>query len=187
VTGAPSVASRRAYLRDQLPGVFRDDPHGVGLAYLSALETVLDPIVAILDSLPAYLDPWLAPSQLVDLLAAWLGEGLDDAWPLDRRRRLVAEALPLARRRGTRSGLQAALELAFPDLPMRVEDGGGVGVQTKGDGPRVTGTPEVVIHCDAPLDESTGRAVTRLVERLKPVHVRSELRTPPADREGDAD
>jgi phage tail-like protein len=185
VTGAPSVASCRAYLRDQLPGVFRDDPQGIGLAYLEALETVLDPMVAILDSLPAHLDPWLAPPALLDLLAAWLGEDLDDSWPLERRRRMVAQALPLARRRGTRAGLQAALELAFPDLSLRVEDGGGVSVPTKGDGRRIAGSPEVVVHCDAPLDESTERAVARLVERLTPVHVRSELRAGAQRGEGD--
>jgi phage tail-like protein len=187
VIDAPSVASGRAYLRDQLPGVFREDPEGVGLGYLAALETVLDPIVAILDALPAYLDPWLAPPALLDLLAAWLGEALDDSWPLDRRRRLVAEALPLARRRGTRTGLEAALELAFPDLPLRVEDGGGVRVPTKGDRPRITAGPRFIVHCDTPLDESTERAVARLVRRLKPVHVRSELRAVARRGEGDVD
>jgi phage tail-like protein len=160
MTVAPSVSSSRAYLRDQLPGVFRDDPEGVGLGYLEALETVLDPIFAVLDSLPAYVDPWLAPSALVELLAAWLGEALDQSWSLERRRRLVAEALPLARRRGTRAGLEAALELAFPDLTMRVEDAPG----------------EVVVHSDAPLDETARQAVERLVDRLKPVHVRAEVR-----------
>jgi phage tail-like protein len=160
MTAAPSVSSSRAYLRDQLPGVFRDDPEGVGLVYLEALETVLDPIFAVLDSLPAYVDPWLAPPALVELLAAWLGEALDQSWSLERRRRLVAEALPLARRRGTRAGLEAALELGFPDLTMRVEDAPG----------------EVVVHCDAPLDETARHAVERLVDRLKPAHVRSEVR-----------
>jgi phage tail-like protein len=160
MTAAPSVSSARAYLRDQLPGVFRDDPEDVGLGYLEALETVLDPIFAVLDSFPAYVDPWLAPPAVVDLLAAWLGEALDQSWSLERRRRLVAEALPLARRRGTRAGLEAALALAFPDLTMRVEDAPG----------------EVVVHSDTPLDETARHAVERLVDRLKPVHVRAEVR-----------
>jgi phage tail-like protein len=162
MTAAPSVSSSRAYLRGQLPGVFRDDPDGFGSDYLEALESVLDPIFAVLDSLPAYVDPWLAPPALLELLAAWLGESLDQSWSLERRRRLVAEALPLARRRGTRAGLEAALALAFPDLTLRVEDAPG----------------EVVVHCDSRLDEPQQHAVARLVERLKPVHVRSEVRSP---------
>jgi phage tail-like protein len=160
MTSAPSVSSSRAYMRGQLPGVFRDEPDGFGSGYLEALELVLDPIFAVLDSLPAYVDPWLAPPALLELLAAWLGESLDQSWSLERRRRLVAEALPLARRRGTRSGLEAALELAFPDLPLQVEDAPG----------------EVVVYCDGPLDEAAQHAVERLVERLKPVHLRSEVR-----------
>jgi phage tail-like protein len=156
----PSVSSARAYLRDQLPGVFRDDPEAFALGCLEALETVLDPIFAILDALPAYVDPWLPPPALVELLAAWLGESLDQSWSLERRRRLVAEALPLARRRGTRAGLEAALELAFPQVTLEVDDAPG----------------QVVVRCDAALDDTERRAVERLVNRLKPVHVRAEVK-----------
>jgi phage tail-like protein len=187
MTDAPPVASGRAYLRSELPGVFRDDPDGIGLGYLEALEAVLDPIVAVLDALPAYVDPWLAPPALLDLLAAWLGEPLDETWPLDRRRRLVAETLPLARRRGTKAGLEAALELAFPDLPLRVEDRGEVRVRAKGEAGRITDTPEFIVYCDTPLDEPIQRAVARLIERLKPAHVRSHLRVLARRREGDED
>lgn len=183
---APAVASRRGYLREQLPGVFRDDPEGIGLGYLAALEAVLDPIIAVLDALPAYVDPSLAPPAMLDMLAAWLGETLDESGPPDRRRSLLANALPLARRRGTKAGLERALELAFPDLPLRVEGGGGVRVGRKPENGRITGGPEVIVYCDTPLDEPTQRSVARVIEQLKPVHVPSRLRVLPR-REGEHD
>jgi|Tabmets5t2r1_1033131.scaffolds.fasta_scaffold05858_2 phage tail-like protein len=187
MTDAPPAASSRAYMRDQLPGIFHDPPNGVGLQFVAALEAVLDPIVAVLDALPAYVDPWLAPPAMLDLLAAWLGEPLDESWPLERRRRVVAETLPLARRRGTKAGLEAALELAFPHLPLRVEDRGEVRVGAEGGEARITNPPEFIVYCDTPLDEPTQRAVARVIERLKPAHVRSRLRVLGRRREGDED
>lgn len=172
---APAVASRRQYLREQLPGVLREDPEGVGLSYLAALETVLDPITAILDGLSAYVDPQLAPADALDLVAAWLGEEVDESWPIDRRRALVAEAVPLAGVRGTKAGLERALELAFPDLPLRVEDGGCVRIASRGGGGRIRGEAKVLVYCDTPLEEPAARSLRQAIERLVPVHVRFEL------------
>ena len=74
------------------------------MRFVGALETVLDPIVATLDTLPAHFDPRLAPRDLLELLAAWLGIELDESWPTRRGASSCARRPSSTRRRGTRAG-----------------------------------------------------------------------------------
>ena len=96
------------------------------MRFIGALETLLDPIVAVLDALPAHFSADHAPRDVLDLLSAWLGVDLDESQTPAQRREMVRQAAELGRRRGTRAGLELALSLAFPKLPLRVEDLGGV-------------------------------------------------------------
>ena len=120
----PPVASSRAYLRDALPAVYQEGDFG--MRFVGALETLLDPIVAVLDALPAHFSADHAPRDVLDLLSAWLGVDLDESQTPAQRRAMVRQAAELGRRRGTRAGLELALSLGFPKLPLRVEDLGGV-------------------------------------------------------------
>src|ERR671910_1386932 len=120
----PQVASSRAYLRAGLPAVYQESDFG--MRFIGGLEELLDPIVAVIDALPAHFNPDHAPRDVLDLLAAWLGVEVDESQPISERRRLVRESAELSRRRGTVRGLELALQLAFPNLPLRVEDSGGV-------------------------------------------------------------
>ena len=110
-------------MRDGLPAIYRvPGRRRFGLRFIGGLETALDPIVATLDALPAYFYPELAPRDLLELLAAWLGLDVDESWPESRRRE------PSARRRSSgaaaaRTGPRAALGIAFPDLPLRSRTG----------------------------------------------------------------
>ena len=110
----PPVASSRAYLRGGLPALYQDGDFG--MRFVGALESVLDPIVAIIDALPAHFNPDHAPRDLLNLLSAWLGVEVDESQPLPERRRLVREAAELGRRRGTVRGLELALQLSFPGV-----------------------------------------------------------------------
>ena len=96
------------------------------MRFVGALEELLDPIVAILDALPAHFDPNFAPPDVLSLLAAWLGVDLDETQNIKHQREMVRRSAELARRRGTVRGLDLALKLHFPEVPMRVEDNGGV-------------------------------------------------------------
>src|SRR5918992_2956523 len=127
----PPVASGRAYLRNALPAVYQDGDFG--MRFIGALEELLDPIVGVLDALPAHFDPDHAPRDVLNLLAAWLGLDLDESQELRHQRELVRRASELGRKRGTVRGLELALELSFPGVPLRVEDQGGV--QWSLDGP----------------------------------------------------
>jgi phage tail-like protein len=171
---APAVASRRAYLRSQLPDVFLAGPDPVAAALLVAFEEVLDPIVAVLDALPAYLEPALAPHDALRLLAAWLGVAIDDEWLDARRRETVRSAARLARRRGTRAGLEEALTIAFPTLPLEVEDAGGVRWRDDELGAAAP-APAITVVCDTPLDEDEQLAVDRLIDENVPAGVRARL------------
>src|SRR5215216_3002070 len=116
----PEVASSRAYLRGGLPAVYQESDFG--MRFIGGLESVLDPIVAVLDALPAHFDPDHAPRDVLNLLAAWLGADLDESQDAKHQREMARRAADLGRKRGTVSGLELALELSFPDVPLRIED-----------------------------------------------------------------
>lgn len=172
--GVPEVASARRYLRDAVPSIYRTKD-SFAMRLLHALERVLDPRVAILDSLSAYLAPELAPDGMVDEMAGWLGLELGDARPGAPRRELLAHAERISRRRGTRAGLQLILQAAFPDLGLRVEDRGGTVVRSAED----TGAPEpnpgFIVWCPWALSPSERDAVERTIALELPLHVEGTL------------
>jgi phage tail-like protein len=182
---APPVASARAYLRRGLPAVYREDDFG--MRFVGALETLLDPIVSILDNLGAHFDADLAPLNVVDALAVWLGLEPEESWPEELRRELVRRAGELTRRRGTRAGVELALKVAFPTLPLRVADGGGVTWDVQPGTPSAERAPGFVVYCDQPISESEQAAVARMIERVKPVHVPYRLRVKAARKPAGAD
>jgi len=169
----PPVASSRAYLRNSLPAMYQDGDFG--MRFVGALESVLDPIVAVLDALPAHFSPDHAPRDVLSLLASWLGVELDESQPLRDRRELVRQAAEISRRRGTPRGLELALKLAFPALPLRVEDNGSViwrAQDVSGEVPPAS----FVVYCDKPIPEEVQAAIARCIEQYKPVHATYRLR-----------
>jgi phage tail-like protein len=175
----PQVASSRAYLRNGLPSLYQDGDFG--MRFVGALEELLDPIVAILDALPAHFDPNLAPPDVLSLLAAWLGVDLDETQNIKHQREMVRRSAELARRRGTVRGLDLALKLHFPEVPMRVEDNGGVIWHSK---PAAKGnsTASFVVYCDVPVEENVQAAIARCIEQYKPVHSTYRLRVKAAKK-----
>jgi phage tail-like protein len=170
----PEVVSARGYLRNNLPAIYQDNDFG--LRFIGALETLLDPIVATLDVLDSYFHPTLAPRDVLDLLAAWLGLTVEESWPDERLREALRREGELSRRRGTCAGLTLALSISFPDLPLRVEDGGGVTWSLKSDAKTKAPPPSFTVYCDQPIAEKTQLAVARVIEQTKPVHVTYKLR-----------
>jgi phage tail-like protein len=173
----PPAVSNRAYLRNGLPAIYRDERDGdFGMRYIGALENVLDPIVAIIDGMPAHFDPGLAPLDILDLITAWLGIEYDESLPVAQMRKLVQHAAELGRRRGTRLGLEMALELNFPDLPLRIEDQGSVTWSTDPTAAVDAKPPAFVVYCDVAIPEARQASIARLIEEVKPVHVHYRLR-----------
>jgi phage tail-like protein len=170
--GWPQAASARAMLRSGLPSIYREGDFG--MRFVGALETLIDPIVGLLDCLPGQFDPDIASREMMQLLAAWLGVDLEESWPDDKRRRFVRKAPELARRRGTREGLEQALAIAFPDLPLRVEDQGAVVSALDPAELPPPAPPQFLVYCDQPIDQPA--VLARMIEYMKPVHVSYKLR-----------
>lgn len=180
---APTPASNRRYLRDGLPAIYREDPSGIhvedtepfGIRFVGALEQVLDPLVAVIDLLPAHFDPELAPLDILDLCTKWLGLSHREAQPSAELRKLVLRAADLGRLRGTVAGMRLALELNFPQLPLRIQDGGGIHHAIDGELP-APAAPHFVVYCDKPIERDLAAEVARVIESVKPVHVSYRLR-----------
>jgi len=171
--GPPPVVSRRATLRRGMPSIYHETDFA--MRFVGALEGVLDPIAAMLDALPEHFSPNYAPRPMVDMLAAWLGVESDEAEELDARRETVRMAAELGRRRGTVSGLELALRLSFPGIPMRVEDDGGV--RWSMDGARASVEPaRFVVYVDVPIPEDRQVAIARCIDHHKPVQTTYRLR-----------
>ena len=170
----PEVVSNRGDMRAGLPSIYSEGDFG--MRFVGALERVLDPIVAVLDSLDAHFDPDLAPRNILDLLSLWLGVDFDESQPIAVRREKIRQAAELGRRRGTVSGLELALSLSFPGLPLRVEDNGGVSWSTDISDRGSAKPPEFVVYCDKHIPPEKQAAVARCIEQVKPVHTSYRLR-----------
>ncbi len=150
--GLPANNSR--YLA-YLPPIYQGHPF-LG-RFLLAFEGVVAPIEQTVDHFDLYLDPSTAPAFFLEQLAAWLGLTLDEKWPLEKRRAVMAEAAELYRRRGTRWGLARHLEIYTGLVPQIVE-------------------PEdrpfhFRVLLRVPAGQSVDRAtVERIVEANKPAH-----------------
>lgn len=159
-----------APLLHRLPGVLQDDDFTE--RFVSAFDQGFAPILATLDGLASYVDPWLAPADFVDWLAGWVGVELDDAWTTEQRRSIVAGAALVHRRRGTVRGIVDALELAF-DARVEVEDTGGcTWSATPGGEPLGSDPPSVTVRIvvDDP-SRVDPRRVEMALEAVKPAHV----------------
>ena len=157
-----------------LPGLFQDDD--LVQRFTGALDVVLAPVVGVLDSGDAYVDPRLAPLDFVAWLAQWVGVELDGSWPEERQRALVARSAELYAWRGTVRGVSELVELYTGEVP-EIEDTGGV-AWTASPPPagQLPGTPAagLVVRVRVPAGEAgtvDAARLDRLVAAAKPAHV----------------
>ena len=179
IAAAPTVNQGRGLVRtlisphplgDALPALFQED--GFTQRFMSAFDTVLAPLFATLDNLPAYLDPWLTPPDFLEWLGSWFGMVLDDAWSVERRRAMLANAFELYRMRGTVKGLKAQVE-TLTGGTTEIIDTGGVATSTKA-GEALPGSPNFALMVRVTVDDPSTINATRLdalVAASKPAHV----------------
>lgn len=103
-----SEQKKSRYLQ-YLPAVFQEDPFLGG--FLAPFEEVLDDFGDKLSGIDRHFAPALTDSDFLPWLAGWLALALDDDWDEGKKRRLIAEAVELYRRRGTVKGLKRYLEI----------------------------------------------------------------------------
>ncbi|GAQ59363.1 phage tail protein [Streptomyces acidiscabies] len=180
VPGLPS----RYPIGEQLPALYAEDDFAQ--RFTAGLDTVLAPVFATLDNLPAYLDPRVAPADFVDWLASWVGAEDDPRWPVALRREAVARAVELHRWRGTARGLVEALRLALGVDAVVTEAGGAVWSSSPGAAlPPPAGSPLVRVWPDRAPSVDAAR-VHEIVRAMCPVHTlcRVEILSGPPSDEG---
>ncbi len=153
-----------------LPSVYRAD--SFTQRWCSAFDEVLAPIIATLDSLPAYLDPATAPEDLLPWLAGWMGIALDGHQSAERQRELVQIGVELLQWRGTMRGVRAAVRALFEIDPELVESGGTAQSTQPGSPLPGADRPELLVRLRVPnAEEFDVRRLDALVEMAKPAHV----------------
>jgi phage tail-like protein len=111
-----------------LPGLYSDpslDPtHFMG-RYLLIFETLLSPIIWMVDNFDLYLSSETAPAEWLQWMASWFDLLLLPELPIENQRAIMRQIGWLFLRRGTRLGLERLLELYFGAKPEIVENAEG--------------------------------------------------------------
>ncbi|MEV0644601.1 phage tail protein [Phytomonospora sp. NPDC050363] len=166
---------------EAMPAVYAED--GFAQRFTSALDDVLAPIFATLDCFEAYLDPAIAPEDIVDWLADWVALPIDDSWSLDRRRELVRHAVQLHRWRGTKKGLAAHVKL-LTGGEVEITDNGGSSwsATSNGDMPgSPTPSVEVLVRVTTAAAVDVARLSATVADAV-PAHVPTHIRVVPTGR-----
>jgi phage tail-like protein len=109
-------------LGEQMPSVYAEDE--MAQRFTQALDDLMAPFVSVLDCLPFYFDPAIAPADFVAWLGTWLGAEVTGDEPEPTLRDMVAGAARAHRLRGTAAGVREVVRLAFGVEPEVVESGG---------------------------------------------------------------
>lgn len=117
----------RATSADLLPAVYRQDEAAGDFTerFLALFDAAMAEVEGAVDRFPALLDPKKAPPEALPWIASFLDIMLDDSWGAETRRRVLAAAPELFRKRGTRAGLLLVLQLVYgKDIePLLTENG----------------------------------------------------------------
>ena len=161
-------------LGHQLPALYQEDDFAQRV--LCALDDVMAPIYCTLDNLECYLDASLAPTDFVEWLAGWVGLALDENWPIERQRALVAGAAELYRWRGTVRGL-AAYVAVYTGSDPTIEESGGISWSSRPGSP-VPGTRRPAVRVRVPVPDPSPEKKARveaIVAAARPADVAYEV------------
>jgi phage tail-like protein len=155
---------------DRLPAIYLED--GFTRRFTAALDEVLAPVIAVLDSFADYLDPTLTPEDFLDWLTHWVALDVDEHWTAEQRRRLVGSAVELHRWRGTRKGLAAQVRL-LTGGEVEVVDSGGCVASNHPMQPLPGSDPaRVLVRVRVPEPDAVDRRrLTAAILEIVPVHV----------------
>jgi hypothetical protein len=105
-------------------------------------------------------------------MAGWVGIELDEGWPIDRRRAVVATAVEMYRLRGTVAGLRANLQV-LTGGSVEIADSGGVASSKSPDAPLPgEDSPRLAVRVSVPDPSNVPTdLVEAAVAAAKPAHV----------------
>lgn len=104
---------------DFLPATFRDNPVSEDFTerFLSLFDALIEDVDRTIERYPALLNPDSTTDAALPWLARFLALTVDPNWDAAKQRAILRELPDLYKRRGTRSGLIRAFELAFDVTP----------------------------------------------------------------------
>jgi phage tail-like protein len=124
IAGIRLWGGRFSLVRHYLPRVFHAPEGAASRAAVGAAhpKDFLDRHVAMFEGMLTRLedkvaaahlvtDPWAAPAEALDWLGGWIGAEMAPALDMAARRRMLANAVRLHRKRGTLPGLMLALDI----------------------------------------------------------------------------
>lgn len=108
---------------DYLPEVYWNDPVSCDFLerFLSLFESTFAETEFCIDHLGRYMDPAGTPEEFLEWLGSWIALAVDEDWPVEKRRCLIARAMDLYKKRGTREGLEDMIEIYLGERPFVVE------------------------------------------------------------------
>ncbi len=161
-------------LSETLPSMLREDPFAQQLC--ASFDDVLAPVVLTLDTFPSYLDPALAPEDMLPWLSRWLGLGVDPTIDPTRQRHDLQIAGMVNVTRGTRRSIEIALESAL-GMPVEVVESGG-SRWSPSPGGELPGEPGALLAVTVRPPQGVEVDVERvdaLIRSVKPAHVRHRV------------
>jgi phage tail-like protein len=158
-------------LVNAVPPMLAEDPFVQRM--LPALDDVLAPIISTMDCFPSYLDPEIAPMDMVMYIASWLFPNIDEEWGEDALRHALATAVSRSGWRGTSHGLEMAL-VPYEAASVTIEDSGGVTVSTTATDPSTwpdAPEPRVTVRfTPAGNEPDAAERVAKVIQTLVPAH-----------------
>ncbi len=158
-------------LEAQVPAMLAEDP--LICAFLRGLDEVVAPVIQVLDCFDAYLDPKLAPPDMLAYIGSWILADIADVWSEDAIRDDVARAHERATWAGTAHAIRDRL-VPREAQSVEITDSGATLVSmiptspsdwTGGDSPSVRVRIEAT---DLPR-------IRHIVSRLVPAHLMLEV------------
>ncbi|MBC7811539.1 MAG: FHA domain-containing protein [Burkholderiales bacterium] len=116
----PGIPRDKSSWLQYLPSIYSEDEF-IG-RYLLIFESVLSPIIWVIDNFDMYLSPEVAPAEWLQWMSSWFDLLMLPDLPIERQRSIVQQMGWLFLRRGTRAGLERLLELYFGVTPEIIEN-----------------------------------------------------------------
>jgi phage tail-like protein len=159
-------------LINAVPPMLAEDPFVQRM--MPAFDEVLAPIISTLDCFPSYLDPALAPLDMVTYMASWLFPNYEDQLSEEGLRHALATAVERSGWRGTARGIREALQ-TFELESIDITDSGSTVVSTTPTDPSTwpeVAPPTTKITCvagsKASIDDDQ---IVGIIRFLVPAHV----------------
>lgn len=166
---------------ETLPAILQEDPFVQ--AMLPSFDEVLAPIISVLDCYDAYLDPALAPMDLVRYMGSWVAASFDSSWTDMGIRHAVATVIEDSAWRGTKDSIVRTLQ-GYGATDISIDEPGSVTVSRSHTDPASwpdAPPPVVTVRYRVPeAAAEVGAKLREVVQAVTPSHVVVHIEVLPA-------